>query len=358
MKRQILFLVGIVLFVQNGFSQIFSNPITGTNPNTANPYTTGQTVDPNMTASGIGRGTGISGNNANDRYNASGWNTTGSIDLNDYFTFTLTPNTNKNIDLASFTYVSQASGSGPTQFAMRSSVDGFTTNIGAPTVTGTTIDLSGAQFQDVSGPIEFRIYGWSANAAAGTFSINSFEFAGVLPVTLIAFEVTTDQKTAGLRFSTAIEQNNDHFEIERSTDGSLFKKIGEVKGAGNSFTVQHYTYEDLNPQQGTNYYRLRQVDFDGQFTFSPVRSVVLGRTRNVLLFPTPTAETMRIQLEKPFASDAQWQIFDVMGRVVSEGIFPAEQTLFTVSVVTLTEGTYVLRLAAGNEIETKQFRKL
>lgn len=74
--------------VVNG--QIFTNPITATNPNTANPFTAGQTFDPNITVSGIGRGTGIAGQNANNRYNASGWSTT-TIDLNDYYEFTLTP---------------------------------------------------------------------------------------------------------------------------------------------------------------------------------------------------------------------------------------------------------------------------
>lgn len=67
-------LVGLLLLMNGlGFGQsIFTNPITDTNPNTANPHTTGQVVNPNITASGNGRGAGITGSNANDLYNANG----------------------------------------------------------------------------------------------------------------------------------------------------------------------------------------------------------------------------------------------------------------------------------------------
>ncbi len=159
---------------------IYTNPITGTNPNTANPYTTGDTKDTNITVSGIGRGTGISGNAANDRYNANNWNSA-SLDTTDYFSWTLTPGSGFEIDFTSFGYTSQASGSGPqTNFAFRSSVDSYASNIGTPTVTGTTISLSAAAYQNITAPITFRFYAWGASSSTGTFSINSFSFDGTV----------------------------------------------------------------------------------------------------------------------------------------------------------------------------------
>ena len=176
--RSFLTLLLCICFCNMGFCQIWSNPITGTNPNTANPYTTGQTVSStNMTVSGIGRGSGIAGSNANNRYNAAGWNSA-SIDANDYFYFTLTPNAGYKISFSSFQYTAQASGTGPVSFSFRSSVDGYSASIGAPTSTGTTIDLSGAAYQDIVSSITFRIYGWGASGAGGTFSINDFSFNG------------------------------------------------------------------------------------------------------------------------------------------------------------------------------------
>ncbi len=156
---------------------IFTNPITAVDPSLANPYTTGQIVDANITASGISRGAGISAASASNRYAATSWNT-GTIDLTAYFEFTLTPTAGCDIDFVSFVYTGQASGTGATSAAFRSSLDGFTTNIGTATITGTTINLSGASYQNISSAITFRLYGWGASAAGGTFSVNDFTFNG------------------------------------------------------------------------------------------------------------------------------------------------------------------------------------
>ncbi len=158
---------------------IWTNPITGTNPNTSNPYTAGQTVNTNIGVSGIGRGTGINGSNAVDRYDATGWDAV-ATQWDDYFTFTLTPNSGFKINLVSFVYTGQASAQGPSNFAFRSSLDGFSANIGTPTATGTTISLSGAAYQNITSAITFRIYGWNANTGTGTFGINDFTFNGTV----------------------------------------------------------------------------------------------------------------------------------------------------------------------------------
>ncbi|MEY3236324.1 MAG: hypothetical protein RI883_425 [Bacteroidota bacterium] len=175
MKKFIIFSVLTlnVLFVSG--QSIFTNPITGASPNTSNPYTTGQTVDANITVSGIGRGTGITGNAGTDRYNATSWNP-GGMDINDFFEFTLTPTSGCDIDFVSFVYTAQASGSGPTSFAFRSSLDGYVANIGVPTAGGTTLSLAAAQHQNIGSAITFRFYGWGGSG--GTFSINSFTFNG------------------------------------------------------------------------------------------------------------------------------------------------------------------------------------
>ncbi len=165
------------LIVINSNSSIWYNSISGTNPNNANPYSAGDVAASNITVSGIGRGTGITGSNASNRYNANGWST-GAIDHNDYFSFTLTPNSGYKINFTSFSYTGQLSFGTPT-FVLRSSVDNYTTNIGAPTSTGTTISLNAPFFQSITSAITFRLYMY--NAASGvTFSINDFNFAGSL----------------------------------------------------------------------------------------------------------------------------------------------------------------------------------
>lgn len=161
---------------------LWGNAITDSDPSTSNPYTNGQTVAANITVSGIGRGSGIAASSASNRYSASGWNTS-SLDINKYFYFTLTPNGGYEIDFTNFVYTGQASGTGPVNFAVRSSLDGYTANIGSATAGGTTIDLSGATYKNISSSITFRFYGWGASAAGGTFSINDFTFNGTVNYT-------------------------------------------------------------------------------------------------------------------------------------------------------------------------------
>jgi hypothetical protein len=130
-----------------------------------------------VTVSGISRGAGATGTNADDRYAASSWNTA-SLDATAYFTFTIGPIPGGSLSLTDFVYTAQASGTGPTSFSLRSSASGFATDIGTLTATGATVALTDNAYQNLTAPIEFRLYGWAASAAGGTFSINSFTFNG------------------------------------------------------------------------------------------------------------------------------------------------------------------------------------
>jgi hypothetical protein len=228
----------IVAFLFSCFSfgqSIFTNPITGVDPNTNNPYIIGQTIDPNITVSGIGRGSGINGTAASNRYNATGWNSA-TLDVNDYFEFTLTPNSGYQINLLSFVYTGQASGSGATAVAFRSSVDAFASNIGALTITGTTISLAGASYQGLSSAITFRIYGWGASAAGGTFSINDFTFNGT--VTAACTSPTTQAST-----------------FTSSAITTTTATIGWTRGNGNNVLVVARAGSAVNadPVSGTTY---------------------------------------------------------------------------------------------------------
>ncbi|OYQ49656.1 autotransporter outer membrane beta-barrel domain-containing protein [Flavobacterium aurantiibacter] len=177
---------------------VFANAITGTNPNTANPYTTGQIVNSNITVSGIGR-SGVTGSNANDRYNASGWDSA-SINTARYYEFIINPNSGYEIDFSSFVYTGQASGSGPTSVVIRSSADNYTNNVGVPTVSGTTINLSATAYQNITTPIRFRVYAFGASSPGGTFSINSFTFNGNVNLSTVPALTTNPSAVTGLDF--------------------------------------------------------------------------------------------------------------------------------------------------------------
>jgi hypothetical protein len=158
---------------------ITENDIDGSIPADIVTYTAGKIDDPNITASGISRGSGLTASSGTDRFNSKSWST-GTIDTSDYYTFTLDANDGYELNFTSFDYTGAASASGPKAFELRSSLDGFTTNIGSPTASGTTIDLTAAEFQHITDPIEFRLYGYSATSGSGTFSINDYTFNGTV----------------------------------------------------------------------------------------------------------------------------------------------------------------------------------
>lgn len=112
-----------------------------------------------------------------------------------------------------------------------------------------------------------------------------------LPVTLALFTAKTIDAGVRLDWITETEINNSHFEIERSKDGKTFKTIGAVDGAGNSRVRQTYTFLDKLPYEGASYYRLKQVDFDGKFDYSPTVIVEWGgntESYDAVLYPNPT----------------------------------------------------------------------
>ncbi|MBK7094719.1 MAG: hypothetical protein IPH57_06640 [Saprospiraceae bacterium] len=187
---------------------IFSNTITGTNPNNSNPYVTGQIVNANITVSGIGRGSQIAGTDANDRYNANGWNQY-NWDQNDYFYFTITPNPGYEIDFVTFVYTGQRSGTGPTNFSFRSSIDNYSADIGVPTATGTTILLDNSIYQNITSSITFRFYGWFSSSSGGTFSINDFTFNGNVNSISLTSDYFRSKTTGDWTSSSTWESSHD-----------------------------------------------------------------------------------------------------------------------------------------------------
>ncbi len=337
---------------------IFTNPITGTNPGLQNPYTNNQNISPNIAVSGIGRSASVIGENGNNVYNTSNWNANLYSPL-DYIEFVITPSTGYKINFVSFVYTAQIS-QGPTVFSFRSSVDNFATSIASPPTTGALISLTGAAYQNITSAITFRLYGWLAQTPNGTFSVNDFTFNAntPLPIELTAFRAEAiDGRTAQLAFSTATERNNHYFAIERSQDGARFETIGQVQGAGNSSVPQDYSYIDQHPVKGLNVYRLKQVDFDGAFAYSPVVTLYFSQVGVLHLSPQPVVDQVRVQLGQPAEQDSQWAVYDFGGRLLQSGTLEAEAAEFLVSTVTLAQGAYVLRLVSGQSVLTQQFQK-
>ncbi len=124
-------------------------------------------------------------------------------------------------------------------------------------------------------------------------TMGSTTTANPLPVEFLSFDVTAKDQQVKLTWKTASEINNDFFEVQRSADAKTWEAIGTATGAGNSTEVLAYDFTDTKPLVGTSYYRLRQVDFDGRFEYSKVRSVNVELHNivsgpDIRMYPNPT----------------------------------------------------------------------
>lgn len=108
-----------------------------------------------------------------------------------------------------------------------------------------------------------------------------------LPVSLIEFPVKTVQKQVFANWSTASERNNARFDLERISDARIFERIAQLDGRGTTNTRQNYNAVDESPRLGVNYYRLRQIDTDGTFSYSPIRSAIIRTNGDIVLPLSP-----------------------------------------------------------------------
>jgi len=171
----------------------------------------------------------------------------------------------------------------------------------------------------------------TGNAAAGTITSNSvttfspFTLASTLggafnplPVELLSFTAQKKSKGVLLEWETATEVNNAFFQVERSLNGKEFDVISKVEGVGNSDITQSYQLLDENPGSGINYYRLKQVDFDGAFEYHPIVSVDKGpiKEASLQLFPNPSIDKVTVILPSEVEGEADLVIYNALGQLV------------------------------------------
>lgn len=190
---------------------------------------------------------------------------------------------------------------------------------------GTIIDLRAQRWNgEWEAPILGQVSGLNTVTVSGVTQFSPWAISGnssPLPITLIGFSAKQVRKAVELNWSTASEIDNDYFEIEKSIDGTEFFAIGKVNGAINSTEIRTYTFSDTEINKGMFFYRLKQVDLDKQFTYSPIVSVRVGEvvTSNISfsVYPNPTTETLFITHEGLAEGRIMISLLDGSGRLIS-----------------------------------------
>jgi hypothetical protein len=181
-----------------------------------------------------------------------------------------------------------------------------------------------------------------------SFTLGAFP----LPVELTIFTAQAVRNVDGLlKWTTASEKNNDHFDVERSLDGRSFKKIGQVKGQGSKASPTDYTLTDANAARlGRQlYYRLRQVDADGSSSYSPVRTIAFTTLAepSISLWPNPMVGITNLDLSQLPAGSYEVRVLDATGRVILGSQLTAGQS-HRLDIAAVANGTYTV-LVRGTE---------
>jgi hypothetical protein len=176
--------------------------------------------------------------------------------------------------------------------------------------------------------------------------------AAPLPVELLRFEAIRADATSVLQWTTATENNNDFFTLERSADGVHFEALAQIKGAGNSSVEQHYAYTDRSPLGGTNYYRLKQTDFDGKTSNSNVVSVKFDdKAATLVLYPNPVSNDLVVVLP---VSEGVVSVMNADGKVLFSQNVRNETAKgsTSVSLAGLASGFYWVQVVGEGQVFT------
>ncbi|MBL0309755.1 MAG: T9SS type A sorting domain-containing protein [Bacteroidetes bacterium] len=179
-----------------------------------------------------------------------------------------------------------------------------------------------------------------------------------LPIELVSFNAMPQNNFVQAKWTTALEINNDYFTLERSEDAVHFEEAGQVEGAGNSTTEIAYEFTDEHPFYGTSYYRLKQTDFDGQYTYSNIVSVTMKNESRFTLYPNPTQGDIYLGITHP-SDKINVQIYDLNGQKVMSEIFDGEtetsvQTLSIHVNHLLPPGIYFVKISTGDSNATEK----
>lgn len=242
--------------------------------------------------------------------------------------------------------------------------DGITVTVSIPDLGGFagTMDLrlagwDGTQWIDLSGSAtasgntENSTLSGTIPAGTAITAIGIGSLGVPLPILFSGFDVAKNGCKALLKWSTAMEHDNDHFEIERSIDGRSFSVIGTLPAAGNSSEPGSYSYTDAQPQPGINYYRITQVDIDGKRSSTAIKTLRFDCSNGIIkVYPTVTEGTLYVDMPAGY-EHARITMIDMNGRQVMAAI-PAGGLFRAIRIASVAAGAYLLRIERNSEVAT------
>ena len=168
--------------------------------------------------------------------------------------------------------------------------------------------------------------------------------ADAQPLKLLSFTAKKDGKANLLNWTSTNEINVDRFDVERSFDSREFNKIGKVKAG-----LSNYSFTDNNPLKATNFYRLKMIDKDGQFTYSPVRMLNNSGGFFVNIYPNPAKDNLQVQIDCDKKTTLQMQVLSLDGKVILTNTTTTNEVsiLRSMNISALPKGSYFLKVSSS-----------
>lgn len=203
------------------------------------------------------------------------------------------------------------------------------------------LNIDGLVFDQEAGEASFI-----DNISIDVYTNNFSGCITALPIQLIHFDaLPAENKFVQTGWATASENNNDFFNVQRSKDAIDWETIAKVDGAGNSSTKLNYSYSDTNPHTGLSYYRLKQVDFDGNPEYSDIKSVYISSSqeREVKIYPNPTQNTITVIGDNEELSDIN--IINNIGQLMTTfvKVESFSKNKITLNLMNLPSGIYTIK---------------
>jgi uncharacterized protein YjhX (UPF0386 family) len=193
---------------------------------------------------------------------------------------------------------------------------------------------------------------FNGNITLPSGQVCSYDVNGNLPITLTDFYLINDQSSIKVKFSTLSEINNDYFNIEHSADGIEFEAIGEINGTGNSNSRINYEFIDENPLENINYYRLKQTDFDGQYAYSDIKTILHKNAENFRIIQLSTQDVQIISTMQNYNIN----IYDAAGHEVK--VFKLLSNNQLISIDDLRVGLYFVKVNGFDKVRATKIIKI
>ncbi|UKN00123.1 T9SS type A sorting domain-containing protein [Paracrocinitomix mangrovi] len=202
----------------------------------------------------------------------------------------------------------------------------------------------------------------SSTSGGLRMGIDLITLGSTLPVELTTFTAKCEGGSAIVNWSTASERDCDYFVIEKSTNAENWSFVAKIQGNGTSSTAHNYAYQDNNLENEITYYRLKQIDLNGNKSTSDIVSIESCEINNqLMLYPNPASNQINLNVKANKDQQITIHILDLNGKTVAvqQGVSLFEgNNVVDMNIEDLDQAMYFLRIEVDGKVEVQKFTKV